>query len=248
MEKEVLNSKIYDLLIVGASIDGLKVLAAEEENEKQILGIVSRDFPENFSCASDMIKAEILYISYNHGLFTLDVSGNKILLSKQVVLATGTCPDKENRFYPFYYKFEHKKLKGSDIAVVIGNSDKAAECAINLAKTIQNVYVVGKEFKLNCDKGKRLKLTNKKNITWLPQTQLKNYFNVGCDLLCVLTDSFDKIMCSDIYSFEYKVPEVVNTANLLELDETGHIIVNDKNQTTRISSLYAVGECSNKEE
>lgn len=253
--KDLLVQKIYDLLIVGAGTAGLQYL---KQNYKKFanVGVVCRDDKNkiinlaNKYNTVDFIKQTVLYASYYHGLITLEVEDNHVILCKQLVIATETKPDDKHVAYKYYHKFAHSDIKEDSVIVIIGDSSKssdAAKFAIECAKKAKQVYFIDSSFKLKCGAADRCKISNIKNLQRLAGTTVAAVQELK-SIKKVCLDNFDVLACTDIYMFDFKIPETFTTVvGLYKKDMYGHILVNKDNQTTIVPTIYAIGGCSKED-
>ena len=246
--KKIICDKIYDILVVGASKAGINYLSTLPYLKENI-AIVSKTYPDiiNLFDEIDKFKKTVKYASYYHGLITVELENNELLLTKNLVIATETKVDPNSCLAKYYYK--NVNLAGSfdeAIIIVAGNSNEAAEFAIKMSKLAKKVYLLIDELKVNCKPANRLKLTNIKKIQVLPQTKIKAVKENQA--IFVDTDSFDRIACSKLFAFGPKVPDIFDTANLIELDDKGYILVNENNETTLVPAIKAIGGCCKKVE
>ena len=92
------HTKIYDVIIIGASKQGL-ALAELLENTGSV-ALVSSNFVHKSKKQplpnTDLIENEVIYLSYIHGLFGVSLNNKDSLFGKRLVFATGTKPKKLN--------------------------------------------------------------------------------------------------------------------------------------------------------
>jgi len=242
MTKQLIKNHIYDIIIVGASKAGMKYL---EENNTKDIGIISKNWPEDLKEFNgvDYFPGIVEYASFYRGLITLELNQGRLLLCTHLVIATETQPMKNHILTGFYYKYLHDEVKKSDVIIVAGHSDKAAQLAVDIAKKCKRVYFIDPNVKTQYEPGIRLKIANKKNLQYLANSTVKNVKMVD-EQYKVTLDNFDEIVCDDIYWLDDNMPDCFPTVKgFLEKDEQGYILVNKENQTTIIPTVYAIGGC-----
>ncbi len=251
------QNELFDIVILGASTDGIALaeyIKAKKSDMK--VAIVSKHF--NFVKNTDklldtkLIQEESIFSSFNHGLIILTLKSGKLVVGKNLVIATGGSPIKSTTD-----KFKNNKnicYSPRDIminpknkpAVVYGNSSDAVNFALALSKKFKYVYLCSSTFELNCDARLIKKLNDTANIVHLPNcniTSSKN--NKEGKLIEITLDTYDTINCSALILALGRKPCVSGVdPKIIEVDSDGYIKINTQHQTTRVPNIYAIGECT----
>lgn len=245
--------KLYKKIILGASKEGLDYIANLQDKTDTCL--VSRHTVDNVNDV-DQVVGEVKFISYKKGMIILELEneipeyeksraalGKNILCCLSLIIATGT---KHKTPIKYHYETNIFNDNPEKQVVIIGNTDEAAQLAIDYAKEVKQVYLLASDFKMKFTNSNRLKVSNKKNIQWLPNSNVVKikYINeeIGFE---VQLDNQQLIKCDLVAEVSERIPDVPDHhRDMFEVDEAGYIITDKDNKTTRLPNIIAIGKCS----
>lgn len=244
---------IYDIIIVGATPEGLELAKEFMTSGKKVILISSKFYKNVDLAAVTKLEAEVVFISYTHGLFGANVLQGNLkgtIFGTNIIFATGTKPIKSSlKNLNICYKAidivgKHK----SEPAVVYGNSEEAAFYALDLAKRFCYVYLCTKEFDLKCSKKLQKKINETANIVHLPGCcvlSCKN--NKEGKLIEVTLDTYATIKTTVMVHAQGRLPDVpAFLKRYIELDADGFAKVKEFNESTLVPGVYAIGKlCRN---
>jgi len=251
------QTNLYDIIIVGASKDGLK-LAELLSGQPVKVALVSKTFnqiPKKHSILDNIIKitGEVVYSSYYHGLITFTLANGQKVVGQSAVIATGTKPTK-----PSYFSEKLKNLplctkpvealvhaKNNQI-VVYGNTVEAIKYAIQLSKHFRYIYLCSEAFNLAGSDSLHKKLAGNTNIVHLPGCKIMSYkADKNNNLREVTLDTYSVIHCAAVVLACGRTPDSTGISDkMVELNSVGAIITDKFNRTTKVPNIYAIGECS----
>lgn len=177
---------------------------------------------------------------------------------KNLIIATGRAPRKlevtlEDRLVGSGISFcatcDSSLYKDKKVAVV-GGGTAALEEAIYLSKICDNVTLIHRRDTFSATDALVNDVKNTKNITILTNRTVKE-FKVNDNKLSgiVLEDkqnNQEEITVDGCFEYIGQVPNTKIFENLDILDDKGYVNV-DKNYQTKISGIYAVGDCVKKD-
>lgn len=177
---------------------------------------------------------------------------------KNLIIATGRAPRKlevtlEDRLVGSGISFcatcDSSLYKDKKVAVV-GGGTAALEEAIYLSKICNNVTLIHRRDTFSATDALVNDVKNTKNITILTNRTVKE-FKVNDNKLSgiVLEDkqnNQEEITVDGCFEYIGQVPNTKIFENLDILDDKGYVNV-DKNYQTKISGIYAVGDCVKKD-
>lgn len=246
------TNKLYDVIIVGASKEGLKLCSLLLTQKPDIkIAFISKHF--NFQPATldltgvDRFEQEAEFSYYRHRLLGIYMTKEDPVFGKAVVLATGSTPIKSMlKNSNIQYNLTDVKGNKTSVAMVYGNNDMAANYALTLAKKFKYVYLCTKEFKLTCASKYGKKIENTANIVHLPNCNI-----IACkndkdgNLSEVLLDTYSSIKCTTLVMALGRKPDVSGfDKRMLKLDSEGYIVTKEFSETTEIPNIFAVGACA----
>jgi len=175
------------------------------------------------------LTARVVIAANGSTRYKLDVPGEEKFTGKGVSYCA-TCDA------PF---FKEKKV------VVVGGGNAAVSEAIHLAKFADMVTVIHRRRQLRANPDLQEKAMAKPNIKFLWDTVVdeikgKDFVN-SVKLHNVKTDKKSELETSGVFISIGLKPSTGYLNNLLPLDDTGHIITNDKMET-EIPGIFAVGD------
>ena len=203
----------------------------------------------------DQIVGNVIYITYKKGMIILELqdqiagyeksrsaTNKNILCCLNLVIATGTKPKNA----PKYYGLNIFEKTSDKQVVIIGNTDEAAQLAIDYAKDVKQVYLLSSDFKMKFNTSNRLKISNKKNIQWLPNSNVLSIKYTGNETGFEVQLDFQQIIkCDLVVELFERIPEVPDHhQDIFEVDKLGYIITDNNNKATRLPNISAIGKCS----
>ena len=202
---------------------------------------------------ADFINGKVLKINKKDSIFEILLDSNQVILSKTVIIATGT---KERKL-----ELEHADdyigngisycavcdgffYKNKDV-VVIGGGNSALEEALYLTSIVNKVYIVIRrdEFRADASVVKEIMSNNKIQIITksLPESLIIDQGMIkGINVKNVETNNVTPIACSGIFPYIGALPET-NFVPIEILNDNRYIITNDKMETS-IQGLFAAGD------
>lgn len=190
--------------------------------------------------------------------FITVITDKEEIKCKNLIIATGRAPRKlevtlEDRLVGSGISFcatcDSSLYKNKKVAVV-GGGTAALEEAIYLSKICNNVTLIHRRDTFSATDALVNDVKNTKNITILTNRTVKE-FKINDNKLSgiVLEDkqnNQEEIMVDGCFEYIGQVPNTKIFENLDILDDKSYINV-DKNYQTKISGIYAVGDCVKKD-
>ena len=190
--------------------------------------------------------------------FITVITDKEEIKCKNLIIATGRAPRKlevtlEDRLVGSGISFcatcDSSLYKDKKVAVV-GGGTAALEEAIYLSKICNNVTLIHRRDTFSATDALVNDVKNTKNITILTNRTVKE-FKVNDNKLSgiVLEDkqnNQEEITVDGCFEYIGQVPNTKIFENLDILDDKGYVNV-DKNYQTKISGIYAVGDCVKKD-
>lgn len=247
---ETIFDVLYDVIVLGASNDGIEAANILSSADKKVL-IISKNFSNAaISQKIPCLTATVTLFTYLHGLLCLSTSVDKNIYCKNLIISTGSKPKKlQIKSNNLYYKLSDFSST-SKIApiMLIGNGKKLINAANKLANKYKHIYICCNE-KLKCNKTTLEKLEKNKNIVVLQFCNIISCKNTkDGNLTEVKLDTYSSIKCNHIIAFTDRVPEIPKALEkYIELDNSGYIKVNKFYETSIIPHIYAIGECASKQ-
>ena len=187
------------------------------------------------------------------GIHKIEVDGGKIIEAETVIISTGASAkylglESETRLRGygisacatcdgFFYK-------GKDVAVV-GGGDTAAEEATYLAKLCNKVTLVVRRDELRASKVMQQRVLNTPNIEVKWNSQIEEFLGengVEAIRLVKKDGSKEEIKLDGVFIAIGHKPNSDFVKGQVEMDETGFIITNAKDQGTNIPGVFAAGD------
>ena len=243
-----INQLIYDVIVVGASEEGIsfcKQLLAKSIGLKVVL--VSRNFNRPVEIDGlTQIKQEVIFSSYIHGLIGLTLADRSQIFGLNTVIAVGTKPIKSSlKNCNIKYNLSDLKASKTAPAAVFGNDTLAVNYALTMSKKFKYVYLCSSTIELNCETKYLKKLENTANIVHLPNCNIiscKN--NKEGELVEVQLDTYSSIKCAALIMSLGRTPDNSGLSKrMIEVDSNGYILTKEFNETTIIPKIYAIGGC-----
>ena len=203
--------------------------------------------------------SEVKQITKKDSIFTINLSGNKIIEAKSVLIATGSVPKAagikgEAEFFGrgvstcatcdgFFYK-------GKDVAV-IGGGDTAIEEAVFLANICKTVYIIHRRDEFRASPHEVEKMKKLENIKLILNHTTEEIIgdNMGVTGIIVKDKITNKSQILDILgAFIFVGRDVLNQtliqedgSFLCDTNESGEVMV-DLNMKTSVDGLFAAGD------
>ncbi len=187
------------------------------------------------------------------GIHKIEVDGGKIIEAETVIISTGASAkylglESETRLRGygisacatcdgFFYK-------GKDVAVV-GGGDTAAEEATYLAKLCNKVTLVVRRDELRASKVMQQRVLNTPNIEVKWNSQIEEFLGengVEAIRLVKKDGSKEEIKLDGVFIAIGHKPNSDFVKGQVDMDETGFIITNAKDQGTNIPGVFAAGD------
>jgi thioredoxin reductase len=246
---------IYDVIIVGATPEGIELAKKLADTSKKVI-IISSKFYTDFEFEFDnlsKLEAEAVFLSYTRGLIGVNVlqgDTKGIIYGTNLVLATGTKPIKASlknaniRYKALDILGKHK----SEPVVVYGNNEEAGLYALDLAKRFCYVYFCTKDFELNCSKRLQKKINETANIVHLPGCSIISCKNDKDGKLAEITlDTYATITTTALVFALGRIPDMPSFARrFIDTGEDGFADVKEFNESKLVPGIYAIGNlCRN---
>lgn len=245
------------LVIEEKAVGGQIIITTDIENypgfPKGIMG------PELAMLMEEQAKkfgAEIIYDSVK----TIDINSKKVItergeyICKTLIIATGANPAKLNlpkeeeltgRGISYCATCDGAFFKDQVVAV-IGGGNTAVEEALFLTNFAKKVYLIHRRDKLRAEKCLQERTFENKKIEIIWNTVVDSIEGddtlKGINIKNKLTNETSFLPLDGLFIFVGYLPKTDFLKGLIELDETGYIKVNNKNQTN-IPWIFAAGDC-----
>ena len=238
-------SEVYDVLIIGASLEGIKAYTKIKQLGLFKTAVISTNFnnctQKHTIKKQDRIQNTIVGIFYQYGLIRIISADNITFICKKLIIATGSSPEKiDLNTQNIFYNINQLKVRAKNKPIlVIGNSEEAVNNAITLAEKYQYIYLcLTKD--LDTTKADHIK-----NIV-----VFKNCTPVNCkntkqnELISVNLSNNAEFKCSYIVACTDRKADTKYFANILHLNEDKKILVKDNLETISVPNIFAIGACS----
>lgn len=244
---------IYDVIIIGASKEGIALYKRLRKDKTLKIAVVSPNFhnlkSESEISVPDRIYHKVAYSTLKRNLLVLTLDDNSLLCGINVVIASGLsfkkCPyDTKSVYYDI--KDIKIRVKASPF-IVVGNNDQAVIRALMLAKKFNYVYLCYSENKLDCSELLINELNNSANIALLPHCKIVSCKNEPDGTLSsVKLDTLESLKCKGIVCAGKSIANIDKwfNANMITLNENKLIKVNEFGQTENIPNIFAIGTCA----
>ncbi|MBS1651831.1 MAG: thioredoxin-disulfide reductase [Bacteroidetes bacterium] len=140
-------------------------------------------------------------------------------------------------------------FKGQEVAIV-GAGDTAAEEATYLAKLCKKVYMIVRKGEMRASKAMQNRVTSTPNIEVLWNTETQDILGKeAVEGVIVKNTSTGELRTIAVTGFFVAIGHKPNTdifKNQLEMDELGYINVLGGTSKTKLSGVFAVGDCADK--
>lgn len=278
---------MYDLIIIGAGPAGLSaaiyaqramlntlviekssvsggqiVYSSAVENymgfasiEGYALGEAFRAHAEKFG--AQFMEAEIKGM-IDHGAYKeINVSGNVLLKTKAVIIATGAVSKKlgiqgEEKLtgdgVSYCAACDGAFFAGKTVSV-IGGGDTAIDDAIYLARICRQVILIHRRSELRASKSIQQALFRLPNVSVMWDTVVKEIIGSGyvegVMTKNITTGATEKISLDGVFIAVGTTPETAFLADIVALDDEGYIIAGESGKTN-VSGIFAAGDVRTK--
>jgi len=187
------------------------------------------------------------------GIHKIEVDGNKIIEAETVIISTGASAkylglESETRLRGFGISAcatcDGFFYKGKDVAVV-GGGDTAAEEATYLANLCNKVTLVVRRDELRASKVMQQRVLNTPNIEVKWNSQIEEFLGdngVEAIRLVKKDGSKEEVKLDGVFIAIGHKPNSDFVKGQVDMDETGFIITNAKDQGTNIPGVFAAGD------
>ena len=250
------QNELFDIVVLGASNEGIALCEfIKAKSPATRVALVSKHFnfvkPTNKLLDTELVLGESAFSSFNHGLVILTLKDRRIVVGKNLVIATGGNPilghaDKYKNKNICYNPRDIKVSAKNKPAVVYGNNADAVNFALAMAKKFKYVYLCSETFELKCEAKLFKKLNDVPNIVHLPNCHIASCKNdKDGNLVEVTLDTYDTIKCAALVLALGRTPNISGIdLRMIELDADKYVKINTQHQTTITPNIYAIGECT----
>jgi len=187
------------------------------------------------------------------GIHKIEVDGGKIIEAETVIISTGASAkylglESETRLRGFGISAcatcDGFFYKGKDVAVV-GGGDTAAEEATYLAKLCNKVTLIVRRDELRASKVMQQRVLNTPNIEVKWNSQIDEFLGengVEAIRLVKKDGTKEEVKLDGVFIAIGHKPNSDFVKGQVDMDETGFIITNDKDQGTNIPGVFAAGD------
>ena len=250
------QNELFDVVVLGASVEGIALCEYLKTKSPELkVALVSRHFNfvklTNKLLDTELILGESAFSSFNHGLVILTLKDRRIVVGKNLVIATGGNPilgpaDKYKNKNICYNPRDITISAKNKPAVVYGNNADAVNFALTMSRKFKYVYLCSETFDLKCDIKLLKKLNDTANIVHLPNCHIASCKNdKDGNLTEIALDTYDTIKCAALVLALGRIPDVNGIdLRMIELDEDKYVKINTQHQTTITPNIYAIGECT----
>ncbi len=260
------RADLKPLLITGLALGGQLTTTTDVENYPGFISILGPELMNNMQKQAEHAGCEFVYnivtkIEKQNGLFTLTLDSGKQIISKTVVISTGSSAkwlnfENEEHFKgygisacatcdgPFY--------KNKTVAV-IGGGNTAVEEALYLSSITKTVYLIHRRDELRAEKilqNRLLKTSNIKPI-WNSSVIKANGNEKPKKLTSityknVITGKENNLELDGVFVAIGHKPNTDFIKNLITLDESGYILTEPDSTKTNVSGIFAAGDVKDK--
>lgn len=244
----IITKRIGGQLLNTSSVDnylGISQVSGEELSEKYLSHLKELE-------VGILEEAEVISVSKEANLFHTSLSDGRIFKSKTLLMATGSSPRKlqvpgeaeySNRGVAYCAICDAPLFKGKDV-IIAGGGNSAVEAAIDVAKFANHVTLVHRS-QLRADQILIDAMMSQANITIYLQTQIQQIVGdqkmTGIKVLDKVKNE-ERIIESDGIFIEIgNLPANNLVKDIVEINDRGEVIVDDKNMTS-LPGLFAAGD------
>lgn len=246
------QNKIYDVIIIGASEEGLALSEYLMKRAPTLkLAIVSKNF-NNLSEKHKLdnvlyLQKEVIFSSYMRGLIGFTLADRTNIYCTNAVIATGSTPEhlafESNNIY--YKIADVKNTSKSRQVIVLGEDREAIQTAEWAAKKFRYVYLCSKSMRLAASQKELDKLARIENIVHLPNCYPVSFKNDNNGNLVETTlSTYDTIRSDAIIAITKRKPDIPRLYEKMIEIRDGYIVINHFGETPIISKIFALGACT----
>ena len=245
--------QLYDVIIIGATKESLALCQYLNKKDKSFKVLMIDETFKNKTkkytdLKADFIKNKAIYTSFYQGIYRISIQSNKIFLGKAVVVSTGSTfiKNKSLAGAGIIYDLDTlTKTSKKKQLVICGNNLDMIEYAKRLQKKFKYVYLCAENDILAEHEDLVKEISELPNVAYLPNCKIASYkVNKNKILQEVTLDTFSKIHCQDLIGAYGRKPAISGiSTQLLPRDSEGYAIINDNNESIKISTIYALGNC-----
>jgi alkyl hydroperoxide reductase subunit F len=254
-------------LLIATEVGGQSTVSEDIQNWIGTPHISGSALSASFKAHLEEYKDDVLTIATNETVtalekkdssFSVTVDSGKVHETKTVLIASGAGRKKltvkgadvfENKGVVYCASCDGPLFAGQDVAV-IGGGNAGIETALQLSAYAKSVTIVHKNSALKADEITIQKTLALPNITALTNTSpvevLGEKFVSG--LVVENNDTKEKTTLSVTGVF-VEIGVLPNTGFLkgvVEMDEYNRVIVDQRDQRTKVAGLWAAGDCTNE--
>ncbi len=249
-------NKLYDIIIIGDSPEGIKVLKRLASASCKInVAFVSRLFKSTTTrdyLNVEYIRDEVVLLDYKTKLFGCYLKSGTRLYSTHIIIASGVkyapylvngrpVPDVFNT--PYDISNSAKSLP----AVVVGRDNAAVKLALAVAKKYRQVYLCMDALSPDCSDATAKKLEAAANIVQLPNAEITRVHTAKGKLDSVELSNYSQITCKAIFVKTATRPETdFIPKQFVEKDAKGYCIISKAAESTLVPGCFVVGSCTTK--
>lgn len=250
-------NKIYDLVVIGASREGLDILQELNSRTDKKFAIVDDNFANKLdSCLDsgiDTYERHVEYIEYKNGLIILFMDGKSdYIATTNLIIATGRksiIPEKyvgQPNIYSntrFIQKNEERQH-----AAVIGDDILAVKDANTLAGRYNQVYLIVDSMKEHFENKKLAENVSIVHNAKLADVIYRTVPKTGERYLSdIVLDNFSKIPCRALV-FKNRLKNEIPAAapGIITENDLNCIETKETHEVLNVPSIYAIGSCSDR--
>lgn len=246
-----------DVIIIGDSKSGHEMLDKLASSKPTIkFAFVSQAFKSTTThdyLNVEYFRDEVVLIDYKNRLFGCYLKNGNRIYGTHLIVAAGLnysplMLNNKPAAGVFNTTDDIPRTAKNQPAVVICNKNSDVKFALDVAKKYKQVYICSKDFSIEgITESNTKKLTEAKNIVVLPNTSLLKAIAKDGVLNKVELNNYATLNCSAIYVKTDATPAVKFIPdNLIQRDEAGYLITNERAESTLVPKCFAVGNCAKK--
>jgi thioredoxin reductase len=246
-----------DVIIIGDSRSGHEILDKLAANRPTVkFAFVSQAFKSTTThdyLNVEYFRNEVVLVDYKNRLFGCYLKNGNRIYSTHLIIAAGLnysplMLNNKPAVGVFNTVDDIPKTAKNQPAVVICNQNSDVKFALDVAKKYKQVYLCTKDFSIeSITSANAKKLEEAKNIVILPNTSLLKALAKDGVLNKVELNNYATLNCSAIYVKTDATPAVQFIPdNLIQKDEAGYLITNERAESTLVPKCFAIGNCAKK--
>lgn len=247
-----------DVMIVGDSKSGHEMLDKIAASKSTIkMAFISKAFKSSTThdyLNVEYFRDEVVFTDYKNRLFCCYLKNGTRIYATHLIIASGIAYEPlvlaNSRPAVGVYNTvdDVPKAAKNKPAVVICNQNVDVKLALDVAKKYKQVYLCTKDLAIEgLTEANAKKLENAENIVVLPNTSLLKTISKDGTLVKVELNNYTTLNCSAIYVKTNTVPDISFVSEkLIEKDEFGYLITDNKAESTLVPKIFAVGNCAQK--